>query len=179
MNHHTPPTRGAFARRGFTLLEAILAIAIIGVMAGATVPIMSRLAEAMRASKAAHDNAERVAFAMDRIQRFVRDLPIDQTTGNLQGSFSGSPIDTITSGNGEELYSMSTGMVKFTNSPMINGALLYPRPGDSVTVELTPLTVNDTVASSMQTTHYFSIAIKLNGFSLHSYAFPRAKLFQR
>lgn len=183
MTHHTRTTPRLGSRRraapGFTLLEAILAIVIIGVMAGATVPIMTRLAEAMRISRRVQENSERVAFAMDRTQRFLRDLSIDQNTGELQGSFMGTPLDEITNGNGDQLYSMTTGMIKFSNSSIVNSALLYPKPGETIAIDIVPLTVNDTVASTMQTTHYFSITITLDGFSLHSYAFPRAKLFQR
>jgi type II secretory pathway pseudopilin PulG len=158
------------------MIEALLAVVVIGVMAGATVPIMTRLSDAMAIAKKNQYDSERVAFAMERTQRFLRDLSADATTGNLLGTIS---QEQIVNAAGGSLYSLDTDKIKFDLQNGISGAFFYPEDGETTTVKVTPLRADGTDATTMAETHYFAIELTLNDFKLTSMAFPRSKLLGR
>jgi prepilin-type N-terminal cleavage/methylation domain-containing protein len=62
-------------RRGFTLLEATVSVVIIGVIAGACLPVVNAMADNALAAQRTRDSAEGAAFAMERAIRLIRDCP--------------------------------------------------------------------------------------------------------
>lgn len=63
-------------RRGFTLLELMAAVVIMGIIGAVLLPVISSSSEAYTTTRDVRNRSEQVAQALDRITRIVRQAPI-------------------------------------------------------------------------------------------------------
>lgn len=63
-------------RQGFTLLEVLAAVLIMGVIGAVVLPVVATASESYTVTREVRNSTEQVAFALDRVSRVVRQAPI-------------------------------------------------------------------------------------------------------
>lgn len=86
--------------RGFTLIEALVSIAVLGVVAAVLLPVIDGAADSYASSAALRDASDRSAFAMDRTLRLLRDAPPGPTPGTTGIAKASSELVYFTDGRG-------------------------------------------------------------------------------
>lgn len=72
---------GARVHRGFTLIETVAVILVLGVLAGVTAPLMVGAAGSYADARDGRRAVEDAAFALDRLVRVLREAPAGATPG--------------------------------------------------------------------------------------------------
>jgi len=62
---------------GFTLIEVIAVIVLLGIVAGVTLPLAGAAADRYAGAERVRTDAEHAAMAVDRIARLIREIPAD------------------------------------------------------------------------------------------------------
>ena len=164
-------TRPATSRRGFTLMESLMVVTILGIIAAGTLPIMQGVATNAAASDRTRRTCEAGAYAMDRIARLLRDAPAGTTTGTL--ALTSAAPDTIGFADSRGLFIKGTELW-FRNASGDEDMLI----ANVEVFEITYLAadgVTDTSATP-QTTQRFIVRLVTGGFELRIAVFPRVRL---
>ncbi len=160
-------------RRGFTLLEVMVAVTVMGIVAGVAMPVVLSTARTYSDTVTARARTERLAFAMERVVRVLRDVPPDTDPADL--GISSATSSGLTFGDGRGL-SYSGGVLSETR--VVSGV-----PGTSVLLDgLDEFVISyigsDGVTSMLATpkdTHTFRITMRIGGMELRGVAFARVK----
>jgi prepilin-type N-terminal cleavage/methylation domain-containing protein len=162
---------GVMRRRGFTLLESLMVVTILGIIAAGTFPVMQGVATSAAASDRTRRAAEAGVYAMDRVSRLLRDTPAGATEGTL--GLTSANSDGIEFSDGRALF--------------MKGADLYYRDvsgGEgplAIGVEAFEMTyvaadgVTDASATPLLTQR-FIVRLVVDGFELRTAVLPRVRV---
>jgi prepilin-type N-terminal cleavage/methylation domain-containing protein len=159
--------------RGFTLLEVLAAVLIMGVIGAVVLPVVTTASESYTVTRYVRNSTERVAFALDRVSRVVRQAPIgaDDTGIGVQ-SASASSLE-FTDGTGFRLEAGNLVMLV----PGEDAALLCE---DVDTLEISYLGA-DGVTSTLATpteTHRIVVTMGVGQLRMSVLAHPRVWIGQ-
>lgn len=112
------PTRPAF-----TLLELMAAVVVMSIIAAVLLPIVATSSEAYTQTRRVRSDTERVAFALDRITRIVRQAPIGESGSGVGVDSATATGLAFTDGTGFELNGTTLEMLVPTGgrSPLCTG----------------------------------------------------------
>lgn len=165
------PTRFTPSRRGFTLIEALMVVTILGIIAAGTLPIMQGVATNAAASDRTRRTCEAGAYAMDRIARLLRDAPAGTTTGTL--AVTSAAPDTIGFADNRGLF-IKGDQLWFRDQSGSEDVLITNVEAFEITY-LAADGVTDTSATP-QTTQRFVVRLVTGGLELRIAVFPRVRL---
>jgi type II secretory pathway pseudopilin PulG len=151
------------ARRAFTLLEAVLAITVLGVIGASVLPVVAGVSDNLRAASDTRRSAEHAAYGMERALRMLRDCPPGATAGTL-GIDKGFP-DLIAFTDGRSLE-LAGGELTY------NGEVLCPNVDEFLVSYLAEDGVTD-LSANPTTAARFEVRLVVGGLELHGAAFPR------
>lgn len=69
--------------RGLSLLETVLALVVVGIVGATVAPLVGAISDTTRDAMDGRDAAERAAYAIDQAVRMLREVPINDDTGEL------------------------------------------------------------------------------------------------
>jgi len=91
VQHKTHP------QRGYTLVELVLVITLIGIMAGMLVPLAAGAVRAHQTTQSRLIAQDMLRYAVERIARELREVSYDPTTGfALVGTLTATPASQVT-----------------------------------------------------------------------------------
>jgi prepilin-type N-terminal cleavage/methylation domain-containing protein len=163
-----PSTRAArlACRRGFTLLEAVVAITVLGVIGASVLPIVAGVSDNLRAASDVRRAGEHAGFAMERALRMLRDCPPGATAGTLD--LLKGEVSLIEYADGRKL--------EFAGGELLyNGEVLCPNVEDFAIAYIGDDGVTD-VGGSPTTAGRFEVLLVVGGLELRGAAFPRCRV---
>lgn len=86
-----------------TLLEVVVTITILSVVAAVLLPVINGATDSYAAAASLRDSSERVAFALDRSIRLLRDAPVGAAPGQVGIVMAQADRVRFTDGRGLEL----------------------------------------------------------------------------
>ncbi len=160
------------SRRGMTLLEAVLSIVIVSIVAAIVTPVVATATENYAAAANTRQDVEQAAFAMERIVRVLREIPLDETDPQLLGIRS-LTSNSITLDDNRELRLTGEQLV-MTDKTGRSGTLC-----DSVTAFTVELLSTDGVTAVTPqdpSAHVLQITLVSAGLDLRSRVMPRVRM---
>lgn len=157
--------------QAFTLLEALVAIMVVGVIAALAFPLMHSSANNLANATSVSRTIDRCSYAIDRITRELREGEVDAVTGNILLQTADVDEVRFDSGRGFEL----DGDVLYVHddtgvrSPLVQGVELF------AVRYLAEDGVTDTQATPALTQR-FEVELRVGGLTLTCAALPRAKM---
>jgi prepilin-type N-terminal cleavage/methylation domain-containing protein len=167
MSH--PSTPGV--RSGLTLLELIASITIMSVIAVAVFPVIASAADGYASATRTRERTERVAFALDRCVRLLREATGSDPAGALD--LASAAPDRVVFADGRGLGLSGTTLVYLEA-----GQPDAPLCRDVSAFEITYLAsdgVTDTIGAP-ETTQRFNVSITADGLTLAGSAFARTRI---
>jgi len=164
-------TNGATNERGLTILELMASITIMGVIAVAIMPVIASAADAYASATQTRQETERIAFALDRCVRVLREATGTDPIGSLD--IAGAASDRIVFADGRGLALSGTDLVYLET-----GQADAPLCRD-VTVFQIDYLASDGVTDTLGTpgdTQRFNITLTSSGMTLTGSAFARARI---
>lgn len=159
------------AARALTLLELIAAITVMGVVAAAVFPVIASAADAYASATRTRKDTERIAFAMQRCIRLLREATGSDPVGSL---------DLTTASPDRIVFADGRGLA------LSGGDLVYLQAGQpeaplcrDVSVFRIDYLAEDGVTSTLSApgeTQRFIVTITTNGITLTGSAFARARI---
>ncbi len=84
-------------QRGYTLVELVLVIALIGIMAGMLVPLAASAVRAHQTTQSRLVSQDMLRYAVERVARELREVSYDPANGfALVGTFTVTPASQVT-----------------------------------------------------------------------------------
>jgi prepilin-type N-terminal cleavage/methylation domain-containing protein len=160
-------------RRGFTLLEVMVAVTVMGIVAAVTMPVVLSTARTYSDATTARARAEKLGFAMERVVRVLRDVPPDTDPTDL--GITSATAAGLTLGDGRGL-SYASGVLSETRvvsgvastSPLVDGL-------DEFVISYIGSDGTTSVLATPKETHTFRVTIRIGGMELRGVAFARVK----
>ncbi len=155
--------------RAFTLVELTVTVVVMGIVAALLLPVIHGAADVYGSSVGTRLTSERVAYAMERTLRLLRDVPLgaaDATVG-----ISTAAVDGVTFSDGRRLW-LDGGTLMLTDSgveaPLCREVQVfeikyYSDDGRTSTI------------SSPGTTQRFTVTITSGNYELRGAAFARVR----
>lgn len=88
------------SRRAFTLLELLAAVLVMSVISAVLLPVISSASESYTTTRDVRTRTERVALALDRISRLIREAPVGDGDSGIGVTQATSSSLEFTDGNG-------------------------------------------------------------------------------
>ncbi len=156
---------------GFTLLELLIGIVVMGVVGAVTLPVMSAATDAFVESAKARRIADDAAFALERCTRLLRDIPPGAASGEIAIETATATAIRLSDGRGLERV----------------GSELVERRSDGTLAVLCEgveelefvLLLDDGISSasgSPQLTHRIHLSLTVGPFNVRTVVFPRARV---
>ena len=159
-------------QRGFTLIELIASMVVLGVVASVSAPLIGAASDSFVTSANNRDDIERLAHAMDRSVRLLREVPATAAGSGLPDIVVAA-TDNIEFADGAELELVGTTLMLTpaggAASPLCTGVTAF---------ELAYLAedgLTDTIATP-QTSQRIEIRIVAGGHELRSSVFFRVAM---
>ncbi len=167
----SPPRSDRRNARGLTLLELVASILIMSVISVAVLPVIASAADGYASATNTRHDTERIAFALERCIRLLREASGTDPVGGLD--IAAATSDRIVFGDGRGL-SLSGSDLLFLesgqpDSPLCRDVTLFRIDyigGDGV---------SDTIAAPA-TTQRFNITLTSGDITLTGSAFARARI---
>ncbi|XVJ58126.1 MAG: prepilin-type N-terminal cleavage/methylation domain-containing protein [Tepidisphaera sp.] len=160
--------RSSGTSRGFTLVECICAITVIGVVSAVVLPVINSATTSYVNAARARDVSENVAFAMDRCVNLLRDAPMKPGTADLD-ILSASSTSIRLSDN--HAISFAGGVLSITSLAGVTAPLL--RDVESFSIGYFAQDGFTSTLASPESTWICVIRIKSSDFELSQAAFLR------
>jgi len=165
-------TPAARSRRGFTLVEALGALAILGVVIALVMPVIHGASTNTVAADRARGVVEKGAYAADRIARLIRDCPTDAADPTALGITTA--LDTslmLADGRGVSL----SGSTLLYHSPASPGG--EPLAEDVSSLEFRYLMPDgESTTGDPAKMQRIEFALVIGGVELRSVALPRVRM---
>ena len=88
-------------RRAFSMLEMVVAVVVLAIVAAVLLPVINGATDAYASSASAREGSERLAYAMDRMARLLRDWPAGDTGSTVASAkFDASGVIVFSDGRG-------------------------------------------------------------------------------
>ncbi|MFI4896545.1 MAG: type II secretion system protein [Phycisphaerales bacterium JB059] len=161
----------AHARSGLTLIELIAAITIMSVISVAGFPVIASAADGYASATRTRERTERIAFALDRCVRLLREATGSDPAGALD--LASAAPDRVVFADGRGLGLSGTTLVYLEA-----GKADAPLCRDVTAFEITYLG-SDGVTSTIgapETTQRFNVSITADGLTLTGAAFARTRI---
>lgn len=160
-----------FARRAFTLLEALVAITIVGIISATVLPVINGVTGNVAHAGEVRRATDQAAYAMERAVRLLRDCPPGATPGTLGIAQAFTDRIIFTDNRGLELA--GTQLLLFDGSGA-SDVLAEGVTGFTIGY-LAPDGVTSTLGSPT-TTHRLEVSMIVRGEELRCAAFPRVRM---
>lgn len=159
------------SRAGVTLVELIVTVTVLGIVGAATMPVILGVSQAYAQSTQARAAIERNAFAIDRITRWVREIPEGATPGTVAIASASSSSIRLTDARRIELANGRLVQIDSTGESAVlienvTGFVLTCKGADGVA---------DTSGSPAQTQR-IAFTLTSDGVTLAGIAFIRARM---
>lgn len=156
-------------RRGVTLVETIASIVVIGIVAAVITPVVASAGTHYAKTVAARRGVDRLAFALERCDQFLRQIPAGATSGTLAIASASSDSVRLLDGRGLELGGGQTLLLRATDgttSPILTGV---------TTFEITCIGADgiSLTNSTPTASHTFRVRIVAGGAELRTVVFAR------
>lgn len=163
------PQVSVCSRRGLTLVELVVSVAVLGVIGAATLPVIHAAADGYASAVRARRVCERASMAIDQCVRLIRDLPADAQTGVLEIAEASSTRLVFVDGRGLDF---SGGDLSLVEGPGESSTIANALDAFAITC-LASDGVTD-AADDLEQTQRVRITLTLEGFTLSAIALPRA-----
>lgn len=157
-------------RRGLTLIEMMTTVAILAIAGAATLPLLNAMADTYAASARVGADLEKAMFAMERMVRTFREVPLDGAAGRVGIREVGPSRVVLSDGSGFALVGQTL--------MMLSGPDLVPLCTDVEVFELEFLAA-DGVSSTAARPHESAtvrVLLRSGGIELRSVAMIRAQI---
>jgi len=155
---------------GATLIELAVTVAILGVLAAATLPVVNGATDAYAAARDASRATDKLGYAIDRAVRMVREAPEGATQGEVGIAAAEADRIALTDGTELRLVGDTLEWVDGTGSHVlateIDAFELVYLADDGVT----------STAATPELTHCVHVSISSGGLELRSAAFCRVRM---
>lgn len=159
------------AGRGLTLLELIAAITVMSVIAVSVFPVIASAADAYASATRTREDTERIAFAMDRCIRLLREATGSDPVGSLD--LTTATVDRVVFADGRGVGLSGTDLVYIESG----------QPDAPLCRDVTTFRIdyygNDGVTSTIAIpgdTQRFVITLTTEGITLTGSAFARSRI---
>ncbi|MBX3364760.1 MAG: type II secretion system protein [Phycisphaeraceae bacterium] len=158
-------------RAGMSLVETVVAIAVLGIIGAVSLPLLYASGETYAAARTARIATDHAAFALDRALRLLRDVPGDTEAGTVELALAESDRVHFLDGRGLEFHQETLWLrtTDETLAPLLrnvtNVAFRY-LDHDGVTL----------MHAELSKTHRFEIRLTCSGLTLHGTAFARVRM---
>lgn len=161
--------RGAGA---FTLVEVMVSVVVLGVIAAVTLPVVSGVTNSYAAAADVREKTERVAFAMDRCLRLLRECPAGADASAV--SITSASPSAVVLGDGRGLQLSGTDLL------LLSGSSTSPLCRNVTAFVITYRGTDGTTSTqgTPGSTHCFDVSITADGVTLSGSAFPRARMIK-
>lgn len=158
--------------RGLTLLEAVLSIVITAIIAATIAPVIGASTESYATATISRRYSDQAAYAMERIVRLLREMPLDEEDDQRLGVSSAGPGRLLLSdGRGLELNGDSLFLIE------ADGLMgLLCESVSAFEIEFLNADGTASVAADSELAHVAHVRLVAHGFELRTRAFPRVKL---
>lgn len=153
---------------GFTLLELILAMIVMGVIGAAVTPVIVASTDSYATARSLANHSQAAQFAIDRVIRCLREAPAGTTTRLSLETSSGTVLE-FTDGNGIQLNGTTLELI----TPLGNAPIA--RDVTELTIEY----IDDdgiTVVDDPANAHRIRVTFAIDSHSLVLIAFPRVNV---
>ncbi|MCG3123145.1 MAG: hypothetical protein GIKADHBN_01554 [Phycisphaerales bacterium] len=161
--------RTRHARPGFSLIEALVAVMVLAIVAAVIAPVVSSASEVYIATATTRRATERAGFAVERLVRFIRQVPPGATAGTVSISAATSSSVVLENGSG---FALAGQQIVLTDATGATGVLC-----DDVEQFEVQLLAEDGVTSTIGTpglTRRVNITLRAANMTIVSSAFIRA-----
>jgi prepilin-type N-terminal cleavage/methylation domain-containing protein len=161
----------ARVRRGFTLVEALIAIMVVGIIAALAFPLLHTSANGLASATSTARTIDRCTYAIDRITRELREGEVDGATGEMLLQTADVDHVRFQSGRGFELDAGTL----YLHDDAGNRAPLV----DGVETFLVRYIAQDGTTDTRSTpelTQRFEVQLRVGGLTLSTAALPRARM---
>ncbi len=164
-------TRGRRFARGLTLLELVASILIMSVISASVFPVIASAADAYASATRARKDTERIAFALERCIRLLREAEGTTPVGGLDITTAQTDRIVFADGrglslSGTDLYYLESGQ---PDSPLCRDVTLFRI--DYISDD----GIKDAIGDPT-TTQRFNITLTTGGMTLTGSAFARARI---
>ena len=166
-----PPSCARPRARGLTLLELIAAITVMSVVAVSVFPVIASAADGYASASQTRQETERIAFAMDRCIRLLREATGSDPVGSLE--LTTATADRIVFADGRGIALSGTDLVYIesgqADAPLCREVSAFQIDyigNDGVT---------DTISAPAETQR-FIVTLSTGGQTLTGSAFARARI---
>ena len=162
-------------RRGMTLIEVTVAVTVLAVMAAVMLPVLHGSADAFGAASRSREAFGKAGFAMDRVLRMLREVPITES-GQLAISQATESMLEFADGSGVELVGTDL-VLNSARAEAVETAVLC-RAVERF--ELRWLDASGVVgAGPVGDAVTFEVSLAVSGVELRTAAFPRVRMVQQ
>ena len=106
-------------QHGFTLLELLVSVVLMGVIGSVLLPVVSSASDSYTTTREVRNATERMAFALDRMSRMVRQAPIGADDEGVGIRMATASSIEFTDGSGFRLESNQILMLVPGGSPVL------------------------------------------------------------
>lgn len=155
--------------RAFTLVELTVTVVVMSIVAALLIPVIHGAADAYGSSVSTRQTSERVAYAMERTLRLLRDVPLGATSGTV--GISVATDNSVTFTDGRRLRLESGSLI------LTDAGVDAPLCREVQAFEIKYLAEDGRTSSisTPTTTQRFAVTIKSGGFELRGAAFARVR----
>ncbi len=158
-------------KRGFSMVEMVVAIVVLAIIAAVLLPVINGSTDAYASSASSREGAERVAFAIDRSSRLLRDWPAGSTTTSVASvTFDG--LGSLTYADGRGVGLSGTNLVL---RDVGGGESVLCRDVESFTIKLLQSDGVTSATSDPTRTQRVNLFLKTKSAEMRTTVFVRAR----
>lgn len=153
---------------GFTLLELLAAVVVMAIISVVLTPVMLAASDSYIVARQVRSDTERLAFALDRITRIVRQAPIGESESGVGVASASATQLVFTDGTGIQLTGDTLELLDTSGAavPLCRGV-------EALTIAYTGADGLTSTLATPQNTHRFSFTLASGGARLSVVVHPR------
>lgn len=159
--------------RGFTLLELLAAVLVMSVISAVLLPVITSASESYTTTRDVRNRTEKVANALDRVSRMIREAPIGEGDVGIGISQATASAIEFSDGNGFQLESSRLMLLV----PNVGSVLLCSNVDEVVVQYLAEDGITSTMTNPTST-HRFVVTITSGQLEMSTVVHPRVWIGQ-